>query len=74
MPRKTAAMRLAERDLGRPLEEALYDMYVVQGLSAHEIARQLGVTKASVLNWLRRLGIPTRTLMLPPEAETASRR
>lgn len=57
---------LSHSHLGNPLPyDVLYDEYVTQGKSANRIAEEHGVTKATVLKWLRILEIPVRT---PPNA------
>jgi hypothetical protein len=42
--------------------ETLYQLYVVEQKSLADIARPLGVSRALVGKWLRRAGIPARTV------------
>lgn len=42
-------------------EDMFKDLYVTQGLSMSQISRRLGLGPATVNNWLRKLGISTRS-------------
>ena len=56
-PNPTHAQQLVALRTGRPVPDLLRDLYVTQGLSQEEIARQLGITRMTVAMWLREFGI-----------------
>lgn len=53
-------MQRVEALEGRPLEEALHDYYVVQGMQLAEIGDRWGLTVSAVSRWLGWAGIPAR--------------
>lgn len=57
---KSLDMQLVEIRLGRPLEEVIRELYIDQGLSARQVAAELGTTQPTVTRWMARLGIPAR--------------
>lgn len=59
---KTLRMQRMEAARGRPIEDILYDLYVRQNLTMEQVARELGVTTATVLDWLKRCHIPRRRI------------
>jgi len=40
----------------------LYQKYIIEKLSIHKIAINLGVCSQTIYNWLKRLNVPTRTI------------
>ena len=42
-------------------KETLYRLYIVEKQSASEIAKSLGISKTTVLNWLDKCDIDRRT-------------
>lgn len=65
-------MLLAEARLGRPLEEVIGDLYVVQGKMQREVAEALGVDTSTVSEWMVRLGIDARSRGAGSIAEAAA--
>lgn len=55
--RKTYAQKAVQASTGRDPEELLRELYVDKRHSQEEIARALGVSRASVQAWLRDWGI-----------------
>lgn len=51
------------RAIPPPAEAVLRDLYEIQKLTSRQIAARLGVSKPTVLRWLRTLGIETRPVM-----------
>lgn len=49
----TNIQRLLEKIHGKPLEETLRQMYLVEEMPVYKIAEQLGVAPASVHRWLK---------------------
>lgn len=66
--RVTPTIERIEQEYGKPLRDVLLDLYHAQGLSLGAIGKLLGVHKTTVLKWFVALDLPTRQLMLPPEA------
>lgn len=56
-PNHTHAQELVTLRTGKPVEIALRELYVEQGLSQVAIADQLGITRLTVAMWLRQFGI-----------------
>lgn len=56
-PNLTHAQELVSLHTGRPVHEVLREMYVVEGRSQVDIAKELGVTRLTVAMWLREFGI-----------------
>ncbi len=65
--RKSKVWCRVEEARGMPLADVLRDLYISQGKTLEECGKELGVWASTVWWWLKRLGIPTRQLMLPPE-------
>jgi len=65
--RKSKVWRRVEEARGMPLGDVLRDLYINQGKTLDDCGKELGVSASTVWWWLKRLGIPTRQLMLPPE-------
>lgn len=57
---KTRRMQLIEIQHGRPIEQILFERYVLEGQSLATIGAELGVDPSNVFRFLRRCGIPTR--------------
>lgn len=58
MPRnKSYAQEAVRLRIGRPLDEALRDLYVERRHSQQEIANALGVSRMTVSTWLHDFGI-----------------
>ena len=64
MVRKTKKMTDVEDRIGQPLEKMLPGMVTDEGLSAP--ADKLGVSKATLGDWLLKLGIHVRRVALAP--------
>lgn len=43
---------------GRSIREVLVDLYLERGLSQADIAAELGVSRRTVVRWMRRHGVP----------------
>lgn len=56
---RTAAQQLIEARLGAPIDELIRARYA-RGMSQEDIARDLGASRASVMRWMKRLGLETR--------------
>lgn len=56
----TRPMLRIQARLGRPLAEALREMYLERGMTLAEVGAELGVSEASVSRFLSRLGIEAR--------------
>jgi transposase len=54
---KTRGQQLMEAKLGIPIDQALYRLYVVQGLDQKDIAAEWGIDRATVSRWLRDFNI-----------------
>lgn len=39
----------------------LHEMYVVRGLTTHEVAAEAGCTQPTICDWIHRLGLPMRS-------------
>lgn len=50
-------LRLSNKELGNKIKQ----LYVENGLSTRKIGQQLGYDKATIINWLNRMGIEMRT-------------
>lgn len=50
---------IADR-LGKPVDEALRDLYIERGWSLPEIGAEWGVGVPTLSRWMKELGIPTR--------------
>jgi DNA-binding transcriptional regulator LsrR (DeoR family) len=46
-----------ESKLGLPIDQALYRLYVVEGLTQEEIGERWGMDRATVSRWLRDFNI-----------------
>lgn len=57
---KSAAMQRVEWIQHRPLEQVLYDLYVIRGLTITQVCAELGVSRPSVIRWMRLYNIPRR--------------
>jgi transposase-like protein len=57
---KTKSMQLLQARRGKPLEEDLRQMYVVEGRTLAEIGAELGVGVSTLSRWLSQLGIEAR--------------
>jgi DNA invertase Pin-like site-specific DNA recombinase len=58
MPRnKSYAQEAVRQRIGRPIDEALRDLYIDRRHSQQEIADALGVSRMTVSVWLREFGI-----------------
>ena len=55
--RKTYAQKAVQASTGREPEELVRELYVDRRHSQEEIARALGVSRATVQAWLREYGI-----------------
>jgi len=55
--RKSWAQEAVRARIGRPLDEALRELYVERRHSQQEIATALGVSRMTVSIWLRDFGI-----------------
>ena len=62
--KKTRLMLAAEAKVGKPLEQALPEMFNARGLT--ETAAALGTSPSSVGYWLAKLQIPVRRVAVPP--------
>lgn len=62
-------MQRIEAQRGRPMDEILRDLYVVQGLTLEEVGKDLGITKGAASHWLARFGIQTRKSGPVPASE-----
>jgi len=56
-PNRTHAQQLVSLRTGREVPDALRDLYISQGLSQEDIAREWGITRNTVAMWLREYGI-----------------
>lgn len=54
---KSYAKEVVRGRIGRPLDEALRELYVEKRHSQQEIADALGVSRSAVAQWLRGYGI-----------------
>jgi hypothetical protein len=52
--------QVVEGRYGRPIADVLRDLYVDRKLSQAEMARELGVHRTTVVEWMDRHGIPAR--------------
>lgn len=66
---KSRAMLRVEARLGRPLEEYFAERY--ETATQEQIAKELGVSGASVSRWMQELGIETRFPGQRPPSEEA---
>lgn len=57
---KTRRMQLIEMKYGRPIEQLLFERYVIQGHTLATIGAEFGVDPSNVFRFLKRCGIPTR--------------
>ena len=69
--KKTRLMLAAEAKVGKPLEQALPEMFNARGLT--ETAAALGTSPSSVGYWLAKLQIPVRRVAVPPGTRGAGR-
>lgn len=60
----TALMLEAEKKAGKPLAQALPEIYNVLGPT--QTAEFFGVEGGTITYWLAKLGIPVRRLAVPP--------
>lgn len=56
----TKEMQRVQAQEGRPLEDALRDLYVEQEFLLAEIGRRWGLGESAVARWLQYFGIPAR--------------
>lgn len=70
---RTKEMQKVEAREGRPLDELLYDLYVVQGQTLAEIGARWDLTESAISYWLKWAGIEARRggPRREPEAATA---
>jgi transposase len=54
---KSRTEQIVEARLGRPVADALREMYHERGLSQQDIATELDVARSTVIDWMRRYGI-----------------
>lgn len=57
---KTRSEQLVEQRHGAPVDELIRRLYVDEGLSQDQVARQLGVGRKAVINWMAEFGIAAR--------------
>lgn len=67
----TRAMAAAEEAVGEPLAAYLRRRYYEEDLTLLDIAEEREVEVSTIWRWMRRLGIPRKTLQ-PPAEERAS--
>lgn len=60
LPNRTAVQELIELKTGRSLPELLHELYEVHGKSEVQIAKDLGISRPTVRNWLGDFGIKRR--------------
>lgn len=58
--RRFHRLRQIEERYGRPAEEVLADLYMVQRMTTLQVAQHLGVSQRQVHRWLVSMGIPRR--------------
>lgn len=58
--KKTTLMKYIELKESSSIEELLYKLYIEEELSIKEIAKQLGVSKNTIMVWLHQIEISTR--------------
>jgi transposase len=57
---RTREMQVLEAARGKPINEILTELYIVEGLTVDAVGAALGVTKGTISRWLERCGIPAR--------------
>jgi DNA-binding MarR family transcriptional regulator len=53
-------MRRLERELKRPIEDVLTELYVQRGLTQEQVGAELGLDGSTVARWMDRLEIEAR--------------
>lgn len=56
---KSRAEQIIEARLGRDIRDVLRDLYQDRGLTQEQIAVELGITRSTVVEWMKRHQIPT---------------
>jgi DNA-binding MarR family transcriptional regulator len=58
---RTREMQRIEARYGEPMGDILRRLYVQDGLTVDQVAKELGYTKGAISRWLERFGIETRS-------------
>lgn len=61
-------MQILEARFGKPTEEILHDLYIVQGKTLEEVGAELQITPGAVSRWLAWASIEARRPGPRPEA------
>lgn len=56
---KSRTEQRIEAKFGLAVPDLLQDLYVVRGMSQGEVARRLGVSRSTVIDWMQKHQIPT---------------
>lgn len=57
---KTRPMTQVERRIGRPLEDAIRELYIDRGMTQAQVAHEIGVEASTISRWMKDLGIEAR--------------
>ena len=63
---RTPKIEALEREWDRPLSGLLAELYIVRGWTMSRVAAHLGTSERQVLRWMKRYGIPRRTVRVYP--------
>lgn len=63
---KTKTKKNIEERYGKPLRDIVNDLYIGCNMSLNAVADELGVSKRTLVNWRRELGVPRKVFTVDP--------